>query len=240
MIIKCMQQLRTRSLHLHTGSLGTSAPLCRCLYLMHASPIEQMANLCQRSQGTSVLSGWLHIVLPSHSHTSRPLRLRPVVAHVYSMGAAAELSFSTPVETAFRHAAAAGVFVSAACGNTGPGPFSIVDTWCASWLALHAFSKQDSALPCVVHHVCINHDRYLLLLDAVEGLGAGSFAEVLQQRAVCWCHCGAGVLVQLPGRPAAACGPCWVHRCRLQGPLDYERGSQHILTELHRSPCCCW
>ncbi|KAF6265626.1 peptidase S8/S53 domain-containing protein [Scenedesmus sp. NREL 46B-D3] len=47
----------------------------------------------------------------------------------YSMGAAAELSFSTPVETAFRHAAAAGVFVSAACRNTGPGPFSIVDTW---------------------------------------------------------------------------------------------------------------
>lgn len=35
----------------------------------------------------------------------------------YSLGAAAELTHMTPVETAFRHAAAAGVFVAA--GKTG-------------------------------------------------------------------------------------------------------------------------
>lgn len=71
------------------------------------------------------------------------LNCLPAACCVCSMGAAAELSFSTPVETAFRHAAAAGVFVSAACGNTGPGPYTIVDTWCAACYAFMQRLQQD-------------------------------------------------------------------------------------------------
>eukprot|EP00775_Hariotina_reticulata_P005764 gene5764-6004_t len=47
----------------------------------------------------------------------------------YSLGAYAEPIFSTPVETAFRHAAAAGIFVAAACGNDGPDLSTMYDTW---------------------------------------------------------------------------------------------------------------
>ncbi|MFF6833118.1 S8 family serine peptidase [Streptomyces sp. NPDC012438] len=49
----------------------------------------------------------------------------------YSLGAAFESTYDDPAQVALRNAAAAGVFVATAAGNSGPGASSLSNT--APW-----------------------------------------------------------------------------------------------------------